>query len=222
MKTYACSDLHGNHKAYEAIKAYIQPEDIVYCLGDCGDRGPEPWRTIVDIYNDPQFVYLKGNHEDMLCNAIEEWLPEHWKGIEYALSSQNGGSRTFSQWKNGPERNKWYGRLKNLPSHVTFVNANDQILYLCHAGYTPPTIPPEDELIWDRQHMWDDWTGKDNEYVIHGHTRATKYTTEGIYQYCDNHKIDIDICCYKSGRVALLDLDTMEAIYLDAKYEEEN
>ena len=43
MAVYAVSDLHGCLEAYKTIKRILRPDDIVYCLGDCGDRGPQPW-----------------------------------------------------------------------------------------------------------------------------------------------------------------------------------
>jgi predicted phosphodiesterase len=61
MSVYAVSDMHGCIDAYWKIKNYINPEDTVYCLGDCGDRGPESWNTIKMVLTDPQFIYIKGN-----------------------------------------------------------------------------------------------------------------------------------------------------------------
>ena len=130
MNVYAVADIHGNFAAYKAIKEYVQPDDIIYCLGDCGDRGPKPWETIVAIYNDPQFIYMKGNHEDMLVNAIREWQPEHIKDEEYYLLEHNGGRRTFNGWKNSPERNIWASRLERLPFYLIHVNKNNQIIHL--------------------------------------------------------------------------------------------
>lgn len=222
MAIYACSDFHGNYRAYEAVKNYIGENDVVYYLGDAGDRGPRPWETIVAIYNDPQFVYIKGNHEDMLVNAMKEWLPDHISDYELHLLASNGGYETFQEWKNGPERNKWVARLSALSTYEIYVNANNQIIHLTHAGFTPPMVPRYDLLIWDREHIYDDWTGLEHEYVVHGHTPARRYVgADEIWAYCDDHKIDIDISCYRSHKVALLNLDTFEPVYLNTRSEED-
>jgi hypothetical protein len=46
MSKYAFSDLHGSLKLYNEIEKFLQPEDIAFCLGDCGNRGLQPWETI--------------------------------------------------------------------------------------------------------------------------------------------------------------------------------
>ena len=71
-RTFACSDLHGMLPFFEQICEMLESDDIVYFLGDAGDRGPEPWETIKRIAEHPQFIYLKGNHEDMLVRALTE------------------------------------------------------------------------------------------------------------------------------------------------------
>ena len=73
MATYAISDLHGSLNLFQAIQNYIRDEDKVYVLGDCGDRGCEPWLTIKEVCKDNRFIYLKGNHEDMLAKAYKEY-----------------------------------------------------------------------------------------------------------------------------------------------------
>lgn len=219
---YCCSDLHGNYKAYSAIKKFIKPEDEVICLGDCGDRGSESWKTITSVYNDPQFIYLKGNHEDMLVHAMEEWLPEHIKGgEEWKLLVYNGGYDTFKDWKNGPERNKWHKRLKNLPSYFLYFNPTGKKIIMTHAGYTPPSIPNTETLLWSRKHFNDKWTGEENEIIVHGHTPVQSITknkeNSDILIYCEGHKIDIDILTWRTNKVALLNLETLEPIYLKGK-----
>ena len=72
MAVYACSDLHGRLDLYKQIKAFLNPEDTVYFLGDAGDRGPDSWELIKTIYSDDQFVYLMGNHEEMLVEAMKD------------------------------------------------------------------------------------------------------------------------------------------------------
>lgn len=216
MNVYCVSDLHGNYAAYEAIKQFIQPDDVVYCLGDCGDRGPQSWETITAVYNDPQFFYIKGNHEDMLVNAMKEWLPDHIPGAEFSLLDHNGGRRTFRDWKNGPERNKWVSRLDKLPWLVSYTNKNGQKIILTHAGFTPPNSPKYDEALWSRDHFNDNWTGDDNTFIVHGHTPTSYMTwdTYEVFTYCEGHKIDIDVLTWRTNKVALLNLDTFEPTYL--------
>ena len=65
MTTWAIADLHGHLEIWKKVKEIISPDDIVYVLGDCVDRGPQSWETLKTVYNDPQARLLKGNHEDM-------------------------------------------------------------------------------------------------------------------------------------------------------------
>ena len=74
MATYACSDLHGMMPLYKQIKNFLSPNDKVYYLGDAGDRGPNSWELIKTILADDQFVYIKGNHEDMLVKAMYDYV----------------------------------------------------------------------------------------------------------------------------------------------------
>ena len=41
----------------------------------------------------------------------------------------------------------------------------------------------------------------------------TSYKNDSIIPYCEGHKIDIDLGCFVSRQIALLDLDTFEPIY---------
>jgi hypothetical protein len=83
-------------KFYRTVVDFLKPEDKVYFLGDAGDRGPEPWETIKAIAQDSQFIYLKGNHEDMLVDALKDAIQHDYMG-GWRLLASNGGSDTFDQ-----------------------------------------------------------------------------------------------------------------------------
>jgi calcineurin-like phosphoesterase family protein len=236
-RTFACSDLHGMMSLYKQIKDFLKPDDIVYFLGDASDRGEENWNTLKKIMMDPQFIYLKGNHEDMLQKTMKDYIV-YGEADPYNLTilTQNGGHKTFNGWKKEKNKDKilWYQRLKNLPTWLSYTNKDNKIIFLSHAGFTPEKvdgkwiIPKEEELIWDRSHYFH----KTSSYVpdewisIHGHT-PIEFLVEDLalirkennicdfeppmaYWYDNNRKCDIDNGCFYTGTIVLLDLDTFE------------
>lgn len=236
MANYVCSDLHGYLELYNKIKQFIKPEDTVFFLGDAGDRGPQPWETIKTIYKDSQFVYLKGNHEDLLVRAARDYLQYDYLDYSYYLHGQNGGFDTFDQWMMEEFKTEWINHLDNLPLRAEYVNKDGVNFIMTHAGFTPykgKTPTPED-LLWDRQHFTDRWVDcPENTVIVHGHTSiphvydkldfANKFKNKeaedlpfdsdsSIYVYCGGHKICIDNKTYRTGKTVLFNLDTYEAI----------
>ena len=236
-RVFACSDLHGMMSLYKQIKDFLKPDDIVYFLGDASDRGEENWNTLKKIMMDPQFIYLKGNHEDMLQTVMKDYIA-YGEADPYNLTilTQNGGWKTFQGWKKEKNKDKtlWYQRLKNLPTWLSYTNKDNKIIFLSHAGFTPVRIgnewgiPKEEDLIWNREHYF----YKTSSYVpdewisIHGHT-PIEFLVEDLalirkednicdfeppmaYWYDNNRKCDIDNGCFYTGTIVLLDLDTFE------------
>ena len=74
MKFYATSDFHGHYNLYKKIKEMVDPQDIIYVLGDCADRGPNGWKTLKAVIEDPQCILLMGNHEHMLMKSMEDFF----------------------------------------------------------------------------------------------------------------------------------------------------
>lgn len=239
MARYALSDLHGRLDLFLKIKEFLQPDDIVYFLGDAGDRGFNGWEIIKQIYENPQFIYLKGNHEDMLVKAIRAYRENaEIPSMAYIHLYQNGGAYTFEDWwKDGADKT-WANKLDQLPLHAEFVNNNGQLILLSHAGYTPwsyinepstlASLPSQKELLWDRDHLYDDWSEEEcvkNSIVVHGHTTLPSLFKRlsikepvpvGAYWYFNNHKVDIDNYSAGTGKACLLNLDTLEAIVIEA------
>ena len=70
---YVLSDIHGNAKNFDAILQQIclQPEDILYILGDVIDRHPDGIRILRKIMSMPNAKMLLGNHEYMMLEALK-------------------------------------------------------------------------------------------------------------------------------------------------------
>ena len=227
MAVYACSDLHGMLHFYNAIKETLKPEDKVYFLGDAGDRGPHPWETIKAVLSDPQFICIKGNHEDMLVDAMGRGY-----GRQYSLLRSNGGKLTFEQAMAEPDWAEWRIKMKNLPTKLIYKNAQGETVYLSHAGFTPwlndkgeMGIIWDEDLIWDRDHFLDKWPEDEifkKAIVVHGHTPVPYLLEEidpacqmgdlepGAIWYAGGKKCCIDCGAVFTGYCVLLNLDTWD------------
>lgn len=243
MATYACADLHGRLDLYEKIKEYINPEDNVFFLGDAIDRGPHGVEIMLDILKQKNWIYLKGNHEDMMYAGLAKEcgleIPkrdffDRWENPKY-LWYNNGGKITETSLKEkftNKELKDLLITINDLPLEWLYKNTKGQTIHLSHAGWTP-SLPELADFIWSREHFldeqnaavgWDD----DNYYVVHGHTptQSLSYCSFdhiiGIAgEICKyGHKIDIDCGAVFNNKVALLDLDTLEPIYFYHKIEE--
>ena len=227
MAIYAVSDLHGCLDAYKKIKKYIKPEDTVYCLGDCGDRGPEPWETIKAVAKDKQFIYLMGNHEDMLVKAARECLNMDFEPYtaKQRLLASNGGMDTLDQLMQEENVEGWISYLARLPRHATYTNSLGQEIFLCHAGCTFWLDGERTyDLLWDRLHYYDNFTLFKPIIVVHGHTYMG-YIAEDLnlpfseptsaFRYAGGFKYCIDAGIYHTGKCVLLNLDTFESIHFD-------
>ena len=239
-KTYAFSDLHGDYELWKKIQNFLKEEDCAFCLGDCCDRGNYGIKIMQEILNDSRIVYLQGNHERMFLNGIACREP-HVRSIfgmkDYTLWMQNGGLPTADAYYklDFDEQTVLYDKIYDLNYCTIYINLKKQIIFLSHAGCQPwqATLNPHTEdkydLLWNRDHISLEWSEKDeykNLYIVHGHT-PVQYITQSmenpeVIQYCQKHKIDIDLGTFNSGKAALLDLDTFEVIYFQKEGKDEN
>ena len=240
-KHYAIADIHGMYNIYEQVCDILQPEDIVYFLGDAADRGYACFKTMKAIYKNPQWFYLKGNHEDMMSKAISQHGESEitYRYIEenpMTLWFYNGGSDTFNEWVEDGADLDWIYRLDELPTQINYTNEKGITFHMSHAGYTCGHLNQmwNDELIWNRSHFYNQWDEKKypNDICIHGHTpiEVLVHKLKQFEQvvpfdrekpeariYCNGHKIDIDNGVFYTGKTILYDLDDMIAIPLEDK-----
>ena len=230
---YAVSDLHGHLDLFNQIKEYLNESDVVYALGDFGDRGPEPWRTLQAVLDDSQFTYLMGNHDLMLIKSIKSLLKvpeEEWESEMYFCLEEspiyeliyNGGNNTLIGWINSSNRMKYYKQLCNSPI-LFMLPTKDQkhFIHLSHAGYNPNDLDAKtiEDFVWGRHHIYREYMG--NDLVIHGHTpmqhmnmflNKKEYSIkDGYCMYNSGKKINIDCGTIASKQTVLLNIDTLEA-----------
>ena len=171
---FTCGDLHGQLGLWKQIKEYLNPEDKLYFLGDAIDRGPHGYQIMKEILERPNTVYIKGNHEDMMYNALYELLYDQcWTGNKYQWFRNGGTSNKYQWFRNGGSAT--YEEIKDLdikellstiaalPTKYT-LEINGRTIYLTHAGFNPSseklqyleeTYPEQAEnlYIWDRNHI---------------------------------------------------------------------
>ena len=237
MVRYAVADLHGQLDLLTQIKEYINEDDILYVLGDSGDRGPEPWRTLKLCLDDPQIVYLMGNHDRMLVDAIEFYMERmledgHCFLFNYMYVPKNpfyilflnGAIPTFEGWQNElpQEQMRYYNMLRRLPYEIRLAALDGSyFIYLNHAGVDPDyIIDSPDELLWDRKHFLSDWYSDNSDIVIGGHTptefiikklsKGSYDLSKGYLSYNNGKKLCIDIGACFYNKTILVNIDTLK------------
>lgn len=72
-RDFVVGDLHGCvdllYRAMDRV-AFDQTKDRVFSVGDLADRGPKSLESL-RLLNEPWFLAVRGNHEDMLLSAFE-------------------------------------------------------------------------------------------------------------------------------------------------------
>ena len=220
-RTFACSDLHGNYALWEAIKEFLQPDDVLYYLGDATDRGAEGWSILKEMLIDERIHYIVGNHDIMLANRIK-YPNSHYHA---SIHNSNGGYDTWVDAKADSEALDIAIKIFELPLYAVYENASGFKIFMSHSGCTE--IEDKHGLVWDREEFFSREKPRPYDYVVHGHTTIphliddlnmyTAPTDEdeddvwegGAYWYTE-YRCDIDCLTVATGMTVLLDLDTFE------------
>ena len=225
MSSFAVSDLHGCYKQWKQIQAFCSPNDRIFVLGDCIDRGADGFKVLKSVLNDSRTTLLCGNHEDMMAEALLEEVDygfaDYWSWRWFS----NGGQVTYDGWQEDGRNFDWISVLRNLPLWAKYTNKDGFEIIMTHSGVTPKTgydisTCPRKALLWDRDHLSATrWHRPKNEIHIHGHTpqplmpqfEGREVELEpGALWYCEGHKCNIDNGSIWTGNVCLLDLDTFD------------
>ncbi len=197
MRRFAISDIHGCVQSFQALLQSIdlQQEDELYLLGDYIDRGPNSKGVIDHIWKlqseDYQITCLKGNHEQMMLNAL--YSVEHQKHW-----MQHGGRQTlasFEQEHLNDIPGEYIGWLRSLPHY----HEVDHYI-LVHAGLNFKEEQPMKDtvsMLWIRN--WHEKLDKewlDGRIIVHGHTPILRGTMEEMLATLEQKPVlDIDGGC---------------------------
>lgn len=146
------TDVHGQLDLFQTMRDWClkqDPECMIIYGGDACDRGDFGFDIMELILDDPQIVYVRGNHEDLFLNAAIEILEAHPEIINKQLTIQeandiidecswmhqtrlhlyNGGRPTLKGWMlDGTSVNF----LERLAARTTYTFDADHGLYFSH------------------------------------------------------------------------------------------
>lgn len=174
MGLIAIGDIHGCARSLEALLARLAPSstDHLLFIGDYIDRGPDS-KGVIDrllaLREDVPCTFLRGNHEAMMIEYLDEGTFELWR--------MNGGVSTLQSYLRGDG----HSEIHIPPAHAEFIrdtklyHETDDFFFV-HAGLKPDRsleaarrTPDEEVLLWERGHleaeapMWE-------KPVVCGHT----------------------------------------------------
>lgn len=217
---YVVGDIHGMFQPFLNIMKQITDdvkEPSVLCfLGDYVDRGPASYEVIefLRLFEHPMLkvVCLKGNHEDMMMEALANPLDDLW--------TINGGSATVEsyvnndQWPVPQSHREFLHGLKLFYVH-DMERLGERYRIVCvHAGLDPEKQLDdhnESMLLWSRK--FTDYKGEyaAADMVVYGHTPARNV-------YRTDHQIGIDTAAVFEGWLTCVKFPTdKEPVFFFAK-----
>ena len=172
-KIVAIGDIHGCVRSLKTLWNQLKPyKDALHVfIGDYIDRGPDSKGVIdflLDVQYDRKCVFLRGNHEQMLLNALHKGDKELWM--------YNGGESTLKSYHNPKNISDIDSEHLEFYENTKYFLESDDYFFV-HAG-APPHKTLEDSkddpksihyFMWGREHLnafevpWE-------KIVVFGHT----------------------------------------------------
>ena len=244
---YVMSDIHGNMRRFNSVMQQInlQPDDILYVLGDVIDRHPDGIRILRKLMAMPNVKMLLGNHEYMMLRAIGRPFDTYESKDDLIIEDaiylwyRNGGKVTHQHWKHLRKdlREEIIQYLHSLYLNYD-ITVNGKLYKLVHGAPTEEYenfrrfYPnPTHFSVWKRWRIFEEQHG--DYTLIFGHTPTLDYqvaTPMKIWNGINRIGIDCgsgypeDPSVYysKFGRLACLRLDDMKEIYSEERQVEDN
>ena len=216
-RTFFIGDIHGCSKTFKKLvkdTIGVKKGDIIYCLGDYVDRGPDSKGVvdfILELREGGYTVYtLRGNHEQMLLDSEEG-------GFHYELWMLNGGHQTLDSFgiDSVSELSPVY---KNFFSATEFYFETDDYIAV-HAGLNFDAGNPLNDMeamLWIRGFSINE-SYLDNRVLIHAHTPIERNL---LLSQKVNSAVNIDGgCVYKhiEGYGSLFALDYYGKRFIEAR-----
>jgi serine/threonine protein phosphatase 1 len=212
MENIAIGDVHGSIAALRSLLSVLNPQaDRLIFLGDYIDRGPhsrEVIESLIALSSNHNHIFLRGNHDEWLLRARTEkrwfktWVAEGVGGRE-TLSSYGASSFDVLALSLVPDEH-----FDFLESTRLFFQTDYEIFVHASLSWQEPEETDPQQLLWRSFH--DITPHPSGKRVICGHTSQTS----GLPLYTD-YAVCIDTCCYETGSLSALNVDTDEVIQAD-------
>jgi len=208
---FAIGDLHGRLDLAWAVVDLLAAQSRgggyrAIFLGDYVDRGPES-RGLVEflmsLARDPRFVFLKGNHEAMMVEALLRRDP-----AAFARWRAAGGRETLASY----HAETFDEALARVPvNHLRWMDAlpltsGDGHRVFVHAGLSPG-VPLERQsaasFLWIRDKFLRAPARAFDVHVVHGHTPVWDGKPDPGEPEVLAHRTNLDLAAYATGRVAI-------------------
>ena len=155
---WVIGDVHGCGEALADLVALLPARDRLVLLGDVINRGPaiaEAMELAWDLVSSGRGVWLMGNHEKKLLEALHPRREEVFSRLAGCDTYRQLGHRRCGQWVE---------RLRQLP---TAFWGNGWVA--THAGFDPVRWVPDLDV---RLPFWQAYDGRYGEVIV-GHTPAS-------------------------------------------------
>ena len=200
-KVWIVGDIHGYKETFKLLinNLNLNSGDIIICLGDMVDRGPDSAGVVNLFMQSDNLFSLRGNHEEML---LIDWKITNGFG---QYSSEGFWSSTIPLLRGQKIDIMRY--IHCLPTEVVLDKFR-----LVHAGYSdmPYSISldqqSDDERLWSRDIFTVNYPFDEVRTIVVGHTIIQNY---GII---DDNQVWISDKLLRDGRPSAIGIDT--GIYL--------
>lgn len=199
-------DIHGCINTFEKLYKLISKYKCqIYCVGDLIDRGNFS-KEVVQFCIDKNIHSVKGNHEQILLDAIEgykNYIKQDLNGFsqldlceELDMFYINGGGSTQKSYTGTEDRLNFHKLEKKLDElgHLEFfrnlpIKLEFEKVVISHAGIIADM--PEINILWNRK-----IPGDIGKLQIFGHTPHSKVLTD------NKSYVNVDTGCVYGGKLS--------------------
>ena len=146
FSVWAVGDIHGYREEFEILlgKLELTQGDMVICVGDLIDRGPDSHGVLSIVSESEQIFSIKGNHELLMSIALGEGARRQDFWIDKVGGRATLDSMGRSEQEKREKARLWLNYTDSLPTEVILDRFR-----LSHSGYRADT-PIDDQSDEDR------------------------------------------------------------------------
>jgi len=196
----AIGDVHGCSNTFRKMvleEINVQKSDVVYCLGDYIDRGPDS-KGVIDFIMELRaegytLHTLRGNHEQLMMDSLK-------RNEMFHAWMDNGGDKTLESF-GAVTYDDLAPEYKAFFEQTEFYLTYERYIFV-HAGLnfrSPDPFEDKDSMLWIRNFEIDSEI-LGNRILIHGHTPIV---LESILAQVGRIVINLDGGCVYKQRVGL-------------------